>query len=111
MAVNERTGLAPGMGVTEEMMACPVPRVPFVPPGDIPADIREELAPSYEWSLGMWGTVPRYFQMLAHAPVAVQAWLLLDQKIRINRLRTNPDYVRLMELVIVKTALLTRCNN
>ena len=111
MAVNEKTGLTPGMGVSEEMMACPVPRVPFVAPGSLPEDIREELGPSYKWAMEMWGTVPRFFQMLGHAPVAVEAWMLLDQKLRINRLKTDPDYIRIMELVIVKTALLTQCNN
>jgi len=111
MAVDETTGLTPGMGVTGEMMACPTPRVPFIAPESIPEDLREEVAPLYDWSRRMWGTVPRFFQMLAHAPAAVEAWLLLDQRIRIDRLKTDPGYIRLMELVIVKTALHTQCNN
>ena len=37
--------------------------------------------------------------------------MLLDQKLRTNRLKTEADYIRLMELVIVKTAILTECNN
>ena len=111
MAVNEKTGLTPEMGVSEEMMACPIPRVPFVSPDKVPEDIREELGPSYKWAIEMWGTVPRYLQMLGHAPVLVEAWMLLDQKLRTNRLKTDPDYIRIMELVIVKTALHTQCNN
>lgn len=111
MVVDENTGLTPEMGVTEEMMACPLPRVPFIAPDRVPENLREELDPLYEKSVRMWGTVPRYLQMLAHAPAAVEAWILLDQRLRIDRLKNDPEYVRLMELVIVKTALLTQCNN
>jgi hypothetical protein len=111
MSVNEATGLQPEMGVTEEMMAAPEPRVPFIAPENIPEGLRADLEPLYAWSGRMWGTVPRYLQMLAHAPPAVEAWMLLDQKLRTDRLKSDPGYVRLMELVIVKTALLTRCNN
>ena len=32
MPINEATGLAQDMGVTEEMMACPLPRVPLIDP-------------------------------------------------------------------------------
>jgi hypothetical protein len=49
--------------------------------------------------------------MLGHAPVTVEGWQLLDQKIRIDYLETDRDYVKIEELVIVKTALLTECNN
>lgn len=111
MPVDKSTSLPSEMGVTEEMMACPVPRVPFVAPDRIPEDLKGDLVPLYDWSKRMWGTVPRYLQMLAHAPAAVEAWMLLDQKLRTERLKTDPDYIRLMELCIVKTALLTQCNN
>ena len=43
--------------------------------------------------------------MLAHAPVTVEAWMLLDQKLRVDRLKTEPGYVKLIQLVIIKTAL------
>jgi hypothetical protein len=111
MAVNETTSLTPEMGITEEMMACPMPRVPLIDPENIPEDLRVELEPLYEWSMNMWGTVPRYLRMLSHAPAAVEAWMLLDQKLRIKYLKTDPDYVKIEELVIVKTALGTQCNN
>lgn len=111
MPVDESTGLTPDMGVTEEMMACPIPRVPLVAPGSIPDDLEDELTPSYERAERMWGTVPRYLQMLGHVPAAVDAWTLLDQRLRIDHLQANPEYVKLQELVIVKTALFTQCNN
>ena len=34
MPINEATGLAQDMGVTEEMMACPLPRVPLIDPDE-----------------------------------------------------------------------------
>jgi hypothetical protein len=111
MAVDHETGLASDMGVTEEMMAHPDPRVPLIDPENIPEELQAELGPAYAWSEQMWGTVPRYLRMLGHAPVTVEAWQLLDQKIRIDYLETDRDYVKIEELVIVKTALLTACNN
>ena len=111
MSINETTGLTPDMGVTEEMMACPMPRVSLIDPENIPEDLQSELGPAYDWSVKMWGTVPRYLRMLGHVPGAVEAWQLLDQKLRINYLEKNPDFVKIEELVIVKTALITECNN
>jgi hypothetical protein len=111
MTIDGTTSLSPKMGITEEMMAHPTPRVPLIDPENIPDDLKAELEPLYEWSTQMWGTVPRYLRMLGHAPVAVEAWQLLDQKIRINYLKADPDYVKIEELVIVKTALITKCNN
>ena len=112
MAIDESTSLPSSMGVTHEMMACPMPRVPFLAaPEHFPPEIRGELEPCYHHSQRMWGTWPRYLQMLGHAPAAVQAWMLLDQKLRIDYLEKDPDYVKLEELVIIKTALITQCNN
>ncbi len=31
--------------------------------------------------------------------------------LRTDRLETDPGYIRLMELCVVKTAMLTQCNN
>ncbi len=111
MSVDHSTGLATDMGITDEMMAQPDPRVPLIDPENIPEELQAELAPAFEWSKQMWGAVPRFFRMLAHAPAAVEGWLLLDQKIRVDYLEKDPDYVKIEELVIVKTALLTECNN
>ena len=111
MGVDHTTGLTAGMGVTDDMMAHPDPRVPFIDPDNIPEDLQAELAPAFAWSREMWGTVPRFLRMLGHAPAAVEAWMLLDQKLRVDYLKKDPDYVKIEELVIVKTALLTECNN
>jgi alkylhydroperoxidase family enzyme len=88
------------------MMANPKPRIPLVEPGHIPDDLREELEPIYNKSVEKWGTVPRFFQMLAHSPVLVEAWQLIDSRVRFGYLRTDPEFLKILQLVIIKTAIL-----
>jgi hypothetical protein len=112
MSINESTGLAPEMGITDAMMACPMVRVPLLAaPQDFPEDIRDELQQCFDGAHRTWGSWPRYFQMLGHAPATVEAWILLDQKLRAAYLQKDPEYVGIEELVIIKTALITQCNN
>ena len=61
MPMDEATSLPNSLGVTDEMMACPLPRLPFVDPDNIPAELKDELTPLYEWSTRMWGTRPAFF--------------------------------------------------
>jgi len=112
MPINDATNLPSEMGISDHMMAHPEVRVPLLASPDVfPPEIRAELEPCYHHSMRMWGAWPRYLQMLGHAPAAVEAWMLLDQKLRIDYLKQDPDYVKIEELVIVKTALITECNN
>ena len=111
MPVDETSGLTEEMGITGEMMAHPEPRVPFATPENVPAEDREEVQEVHDWATKMWGTVPRFIQLLSNAPPTAEAWKMLDQKLRIDRLKSDPEYIRHMQLVIVKAALLTQCNN
>ena len=43
MSINSSSNLPEDLGITDEMMACPLPRIPFVPPENIPKDLEEEL--------------------------------------------------------------------
>ena len=47
MSINSSSNLPEDLGITDEMMACPLPRIPFVPPENIPKDLEEELSPLY----------------------------------------------------------------
>ena len=105
MPVNKISGLTEEAGAPGEKMTHSGPRLPLNAPDNLPEDIREEVEPLYDWSRNIWGSVPRFLQMLSHAPVCVEAWMLLDQKLRIDRLKTEPGYVKLIQLLIVKTAL------
>lgn len=107
MPVDWTTGLEAGSGVRVEDMACALPRVPLIAPGTEP----EALRPLFAQSERMWGSVPRYLQLMAHVPAGVEAWNLLDRELRLRHLAADPGYVRLEELVIIKTSLLNVCNN
>lgn len=111
MGIDKESGLTTDMGITNEMMACPVPRLPFANSENVPDEDKDEVRGLHEWAMKMWGAVPRFIQLLSHSPPAAEAWMMLDQKLRINRLKKDAAYIRLMQLVIVKTALLTQCNN
>lgn len=111
MAIDEKSGLTEEMGITEEMMACPLPRIPFVTLENVDEEDREQVRSIYNWAENIWGTVPRFIQLLSNAPPTAEAWMLLDQKLRIDRLKADAEYIRLMQFVIIKTALLTQCNN
>ncbi|MBT3352007.1 MAG: hypothetical protein HOC91_00845 [Nitrospinaceae bacterium] len=111
MSINKNTGLTEGMGVTDEMMACPAPRVPLIDPDNIPAHLQAELAPLFERGKKRWGTVSRFVRLLGWAPGFVEGWQIMDGKLRVNHHESDPEYVRMAQFVIIKTALLTQCNN
>jgi len=111
MTINRTTGLTQQMGVTEEMMACPVPRVPLIDPENIPLHLEEVLAPLYERGKKRWGTVSRFIRLLGWAPGFVEGWQIMDGKLRVSHRESDPEYVRMAQIIIIKTALLTQCNN
>lgn len=111
MAIDRTTSLPEDWGITLEMMEKPATRVPFVEPQHIPEDIQEALEPHYRRSLDKWGSVPRYFQMLGHSPVIVEAWMLLDANLRMGYLNTDPEFLKMQQLVIVKTAIMNHSIN
>ena len=55
---------------------------------------------------------PRYFRLFGHAPAFVEAWQLIDRKLRLDRLKAgDTEFVKLEELVILKTSYINSCNN
>lgn len=111
MAIDRTTSLPEEWGITLEMMEDPAIRVPFVEPEKIPEEIREALEPQYRRSLDKWGSVPRFFQMLGHSPVIVEAWMLLDANLRMGYLNTDPEFLKMQQLVIAKTAIMNHSIN
>lgn len=105
MTIDRKTDLPEAWGITREMMAYPKPRIPLIEPGHIPEELRKELEPFYSKSVEKWGTVPRFFQMLAHSPALVEAWQLIDSRVRFGYLKTDPEFLKVLQLVIVKTAI------
>ncbi len=111
MAIDRTTSLPEEWGITLEMMENPRPRIPFVEPGNIPKEIRDQLEPHYQISLDKWGSVPRFFQMLGHSPVIVEAWMFLDANLRMTYLNTDPEFLKTQQLVIARTAILNHSIN
>ncbi|MFQ5691987.1 MAG: hypothetical protein ACE5IM_02940 [Nitrospinota bacterium] len=85
-----------------------MPRIPYCDEAETPP----EMVPLFEESERQWGTRPRYFRLFGHAPAFVEAWQLIDRKLRLDRLAAGDrDFVRLEELVILKTSYLNACSN
>jgi hypothetical protein len=105
--MEDRPARSRATEVAQERMECPLLRVPLVVPGSEPDDV----TPIYEQTREVWGTVPRFIQLLAHVPAAAQAWVLIDREVRVKRLARDPDHVRLQELAIIKTSMINGCNN
>ena len=67
MTVDRNTSMPAAWKVTRDMMQHPQSRIPYIEPGNIPDELKAELEPIYAKSMASWGSVPRYYQMLAHS--------------------------------------------
>ena len=55
-----------------------------------------------------WGRISNFSQVLAHQPAALMGWALPNDAIRLGNVKADPDYVRIQQLVIIKTSALNR---
>ena len=79
-------------------------RVTMIPPDTTDTDIRKV----YDGVLQQWGRISNFSQVLAHQPAALAGWMLPNQAIRLSNLKADPDYVKIQQLVIIKTSALNR---
>ena len=77
-------------------------RVSMVPPEA--AD--EETRKVYDAVRRQWGRISNFSRVLAHQPAALAGWMLPNDAIRLKRLKADPDYVKIQQLVIIKTSAL-----
>lgn len=86
-----------------------MPRIPYCDEVETP----REMIPLFEEAKRQWGTErPRYYRLFGHAPAFVEAWQLIDRKLRLNRLQAgDSEFVKLEELAILKTSYINSCNN
>jgi alkylhydroperoxidase family enzyme len=84
----------------ETMMA----RVRMIKPDDADAETRAV----YEGVIKQWGRISNFSQILAHQPAAVAGWMLPNEAIRLRNVKADPDYVKIQQLVIIKTSALNR---
>jgi alkylhydroperoxidase family enzyme len=62
----------------------------------------------YDGVLRQWGRISNFSQVLAHQPAALEGWMLPNDAIRLARVKSDPDYVKILQLVIIKTSALNR---
>lgn len=73
-----------------------------------PADATGEAKRVYDAAMKQWGTVSNFSQILGHSPSSLEGWMYPNAGIRLNNLKTDPEYVKVQQLVIVKTSSLNR---
>jgi len=81
-----------------------VARVSMIKPEDADARTREV----YDGVIRQWGRISNFSQVLAHQPAALAGWMLPNESIRLANVAADPDYVKIQQLVIIKTSALNR---
>src|SRR5258708_35208623 len=79
-------------------------RVKMIPPETADGAAREVLHGGRK----QWGRISNFSQVLAHQPAALAGWMLPNEAIRLRNVKTDPDYVKIQQLVIIKTSALNR---
>src|SRR3954470_22274171 len=62
----------------------------------------------YDDVIKQWGRISNFSKVLAHQPAALRGWMVPNDAIRLNNVKANPDYVKIQQLVIIKTSALNR---
>jgi alkylhydroperoxidase family enzyme len=81
-----------------------VARVKMIKPEEADAATREV----YDGVVKQWGRISNFSQVLAHQPAALAGWMLPNQSIRLDNVAGDPDYVKIQQLVIIKTSALNQ---
>src|SRR5262249_57251240 len=76
----------------------------MIKPEEADADTRKV----YDGVVKEWGRISNFSQVLAHQPAALAGWMLPNESIRLANVKSDPDYVRVQQLVIIKTSALNR---
>lgn len=79
-------------------------RVKMIPPDDADGETRRV----YDGVLKQWGRISNFSKVLAHQPAALEGWMLPNEAIRLGNVTSDPDYVKIQQLVIIKTSALNR---
>ena len=79
-------------------------RVKMIKPEEADAETRKV----YDGVVEQWGRISNFSQVLAHQPAALAGWMLPNQSIRLDNVKSDPDYVKIQQLVIIKTSALNQ---
>ena len=77
-------------------------RVSMISPETADEDVRKV----YDGVLKQWGRISNFSKVLAHQPAALQGWMLPNEAIRLKNVKDDPEYVKVQQLVIIKTSAL-----
>ena len=53
--------------------------------------------------LAQWGKISNFSRVLGHQPATLEGWALANDAIRLANVKSDPDYVKIQQLVIIKT--------
>jgi alkylhydroperoxidase family enzyme len=73
-----------------------------------PEEADAETRKVYDGVLAQWGRISNFSQVLAHQPAALVGWMLPNASIRLDNVESDPDYVKIQQLVIIKTSALNQ---
>jgi alkylhydroperoxidase family enzyme len=73
-----------------------------------PDSVDTETRAVYDGVLRQWGRISNFSQVLAHQPAALAGWMLPNESIRLKNVKSDPDYVKIQQLVIIKTSALNK---
>ena len=62
----------------------------------------------YDHVLEQWGRISNFSKVLAHQPATLEGWALANDAIRLANVKADPDYVKIQQLVIIKTSSLNQ---
>ncbi len=79
-------------------------RVTMIPP----ETAQGETKTVYDGVIRQWGRISNFSKVLAHQPAALAGWMLPNESIRLNNVKSDPEYVKVQQLVIIKTSALNR---
>src|ERR1700693_1248006 len=73
-----------------------------------PDGARGETQRVYDRVLAQWGKISNFSRVLGHQPAALEGWALPNDAIRLINVKSDPDYVKIQQLVIIKTSALNK---
>ena len=71
-----------------------------------PDEAQGETRRVYDHVLKQWGRISNFSRVLAHQPATLEAWALANDAIRLANVKTDREYVKIQQLVIIKTSAL-----
>ena len=77
-------------------------RVTMIPPEAATGETKRV----FDRVLAQWGKISNFSRVLGHQPATLEGWALANDAIRLNNVRVDPDYVKIQQLVIIKTSAL-----